>query len=326
MFHYSLISVLLIAQGGKIASNGPDLRCGANCLYIALKALELTTENFSALEDRLGQPRFQGYTLAQLHEAASDFGAHSYPVLTSPERLRQRRSLGESFACIAHLKRDHFVLVTDMNDQTIHIVDPPIVYDVPLGTFHSMFSGHALLIGREALRSEDAIAATVGGSDWIWVCLGVIAASSAAVLIVWGLPKARIGRSALVIVLAVAAAGCGGEAKNRSELGRPRVVVENEHIDLGELDLRGSTPGVANFILRNEGSAPLQLRNVSSSCGCAVASIETPLINQGAESKLVVSVPPKGNPVKGEVLILSFSQMIPIDHVSISECHGSART
>ena len=68
-----------------------DLRCGAYCLYVSLKALDLPVEDFAALEAKLGQPSRAGYSMLQLAEAARSYGAYVEGVETNLDALSRRR-------------------------------------------------------------------------------------------------------------------------------------------------------------------------------------------------------------------------------------------
>src|SRR5690606_13492042 len=94
-----------------------QVRCGLFCLYVATSILGSEDTEFDKLDTLLGTPDPQGYSLEQLRVAAEKSGFHAAGVQTTCQRLGWRREMGETFACIAHLKRGHFVLVRDVADE-----------------------------------------------------------------------------------------------------------------------------------------------------------------------------------------------------------------
>lgn len=59
---------------------------------------------------------------------------------------------------------------------------------------------------------------------------------------------------------------------NLKDKEKPKVEVKNKFIDLGEMKVSDEKRG--EFIIKNIGQKPLQLFNVSSSCGCTLGQIE----------------------------------------------------
>lgn len=131
-------------------------RCGSYCLMTALLSLDRAPEAMEQLEAVLGQPSEEGYSLQQLALAAEHFGAKAMAVQTSPDALLQRTG---QFACIAHLRGNHFALLADMNKEEALVVDPPGTYPLPLPSLQSQWDGTALLISKQPLESEEALVA-----------------------------------------------------------------------------------------------------------------------------------------------------------------------
>lgn len=57
----------------------------------------------------------------------------------------------------------------------------------------------------------------------------------------------------------------------REDKERPKIEVKNNFSDLGQMKV--SQEKSADFIVKNVGQKPLQLFNISSSCGCTVAQV-----------------------------------------------------
>lgn len=126
--------------------------------------------------------------------------------------------------------------------------------------------------------------------------------------------------AALVLIFAFSAK----EQKNSSAITsykatdsqRPKVKSESYFQDLGKIKVSQEKSAV--FYLTNTGSKPLQLFNISSSCGCTVGQIEietqkspefgmhsnsnwSALLEPGKEAKIHVIYRPYVMPVSGEV-------------------------
>jgi len=126
-----------------------DLRCGAYCLYVAMKAVGIPVEQYDELEARLGQPGVAGYSMQQLAETATSFGGHTIALKTTLAHLSRRT---DRFACIAHLpERNHFVCIYDIDDRSVYVVDPPRSYSVDRSGFNHLWTGNALLIADHPL-------------------------------------------------------------------------------------------------------------------------------------------------------------------------------
>jgi ABC-type bacteriocin/lantibiotic exporter with double-glycine peptidase domain len=155
-----MISILIISLLGAEPANQstPDLRCGAYCLYVSLKALDVEGVTFGEIESRLGPPSAAGYSIGQLDELARHYGLQTLAVRTNTGNLRLRR---QPFACVALLKGGHFVNLAEVDDSTAFVIDPPREYALPSPTLSSVWDGTALLLARDPLEAEEAL-----GSRW----------------------------------------------------------------------------------------------------------------------------------------------------------------
>lgn len=132
----------------------PLLRCGSHCLYTALNLFDKGPDKFEDLETLMGQPTFQGYSLAEIQEAAEKYGLVTLTVSTTLENLQART---DRFACIAHINDSHFVLVGDVKGGKVSLIDPPRSFTLPTATFLSQWDGAALLLSDVALEAEESI-------------------------------------------------------------------------------------------------------------------------------------------------------------------------
>lgn len=262
-------------------SEEPELRCGAYCLYLALNMIGHPSASFEAIEQALGPPGEAGYSMQQLAEVARRSGAHCEGFQTDLQSLQKRQ---RPFACIALLKKGHFVVVYDVDDENVYVVDPPKKILVGRDGFASLWSGKTLLLAdRPIVRDHRRwiILAEVAGG----VALGAFG--------LWWFTKRRsapIGRNvAAALAIAVTSlAGC-----ERSETGRPlgpRIGVEPRAINLGRsrISLQGTVRSA--LILRNKGSEPLKIWSIHSSCGCTVVSAPRATIAPSESAKVSVEV------------------------------------
>lgn len=147
----AMLSVLLLVRDPQ-HHDGND--CGLNCLFVAMLSqrpeVRISRTELSSL---LGV-RNEGNTFSDMKRTAEALGFHSLAVETSLENISART---RPFACIAHLSTDHFVLISDIRQETVAIVDPPRLSTVPASQFVSMWSGKCLLISNGELESEEEI-------------------------------------------------------------------------------------------------------------------------------------------------------------------------
>jgi hypothetical protein len=296
----SLIPLLALGQvANSTAERGSDVRCGAYCLQVALKAIGYAPEEYGTLEKALGPPGPLGYSLAQLSNEARRRGAETLAVETSLENLRSRE---EAFACITLLGAKHFVLLFDADEAKVSIVDPPRAYTLPIETFRHSWTGKSLLISRQPLQAEEAlrprrvpflstlawalIIFTIGfagyhGGRWALRCIrpGRLAASGV-VLIAPG-------------ILGLFEAGCTPVA-GHSERGQPppsaappSIQVDPDIHRIG--DVLRERPGATldlKTTVRNRGGGTLIISSIGTSCGCTKVHIDRDKLGPGETSKL----------------------------------------
>jgi ABC-type bacteriocin/lantibiotic exporter with double-glycine peptidase domain len=146
-------STLVIAAAALAAADGtPDLRCGAYCLYVSLKALDAQVGTYQEFEERLGGPSADGYSLGELQQTAGQYGMQTLAVQTNCENLRRRPG---RFACIAHISGNHFVNLSQIDAGRVRVIDPPRDNLIPVDTLRSQWDGTALLISASPLLAEE---------------------------------------------------------------------------------------------------------------------------------------------------------------------------
>ena len=138
--------------------------CGAYCLYLGLNAIDLPVESMERLQEELGSPPRGGYSLGQIDAVAKKHGAQTLGVQTTLDNLRVRK---ERFACIAHLKENHFVLLAKIDTEGVMVVDPPHHRLVPFVTWVRDWDGVALLLSQTPLKPEEDLR-----QPWNWKLIG----------------------------------------------------------------------------------------------------------------------------------------------------------
>ncbi|HUY87406.1 MAG TPA: cysteine peptidase family C39 domain-containing protein [Pirellulales bacterium] len=168
-------ALLAIAIAGAVPekSTDVDMRCGAYCLYVSLKALQPSAPSYAEIEAKLGAPSPAGYSLGALADVAEAYGAQTLGVVTDPENLASR---SRPFACIARLGENHFVNIGDVAGGMATIIDAPRKYDLPLDTLRTSWDGTALLVSMSPLTPEEELAPRS------WRMVGIVALAGFALL------------------------------------------------------------------------------------------------------------------------------------------------
>lgn len=85
-------------------------------------------------------------------------------------------------------------------------------------------------------------------------------------------PRYMVSITLLALALSPVAAPGAESAAQEEAVAGPAMVVEKTEVDFGEV-VRGNDQ-THDFVLRNEGSEPLEIDRVDSSCGCTVADFD----------------------------------------------------
>lgn len=180
----ALVALLLFVQQPLLKDSSvataatPDLRCGAMCLYVGLRGIDVPVASFESIEKKLGPASSMGYSMDQLRSAAEEFGAHALPIQTNLENLRKRR---RPFACIAHLTTGHFVLIGDVTNDSVYVINPPqSAANVPVATFLLMWDQRVLVLAREPVEPEERFRKLPTGL-WIWSAI-----LATVTIVIWG--------------------------------------------------------------------------------------------------------------------------------------------
>jgi ABC-type bacteriocin/lantibiotic exporter with double-glycine peptidase domain len=154
---------LTVAAGSVSAASDP--LCGAECLYTALVALDVEPGNYADFLQQAAPTDPRGLSLGRLAELAEERGLSTLLVETSLANLRRRRD-EPPFVCLAHVDGDHFLLIGDIQPQTVWTIDPPAEREVAAAVFQQRWRGHALLLSRQPLRPEAELPVA---RDWWWL-------------------------------------------------------------------------------------------------------------------------------------------------------------
>lgn len=231
--------MLVLGQGspaGDASAKGAqssDVRCGAFCLYVSLKALGIKVPAFDKFEQELGPPASDGYSMGALAAEAEKYGAKTLGVKTTLENLRKRSD--SRFACIAHVSGSHFINVVDVTEEYVHVIDPPSPAGVMApDAFRSIWDGNCLLIANGPLVAEEDLP-----KDFPWKRIAgwTLAVFGGIVLIMLAGSIRRRFKSAAALsafFLVAAAAGCRGEYGRIAPIGA-RIDVREPRRQLGQI-------------------------------------------------------------------------------------------
>ena len=159
-----------------------DDLCGTYVLYVAAKSLGADVGTLADFESDLGPPPRGGHSLAELAEAAERFRLQTLGVQTTLANLEKRTP---PWACIARLQIGHYVLIGQIDGESVLVVDPPTSARLPRSVFENLWDGNALLISTTPLLGEEAVTqlpvvrhASGGGvTNWFWGVLLILVVS-----------------------------------------------------------------------------------------------------------------------------------------------------
>ena len=97
----------------------------------------------------------------------------------------------------------------------------------------------------------------------------------------------------IIALIAIAAGGCVNKT--------PKIELIPDSYDFGDVPYEKIEH---TFLVRNAGAAPLEIRGVSTSCGCTKAAVESETIMPGETTNLLVTFDPNimGDNETGELL------------------------
>lgn len=164
--------------------------CGVNCLFVGLTVLNGNADlSLTDLSSRLS-PKGEGNSIAQLSSTANDLGFQTMAVSTTLESLQIRE---RPFVFIAHMKQDHYVLISDATDTAVQMVNPPQTSTVPAASFIEAWDGTGLLISSEKLEPEESLVSRLWWSAFRMNALYAVAIAGALAVLVF-LARALLNR------------------------------------------------------------------------------------------------------------------------------------
>jgi hypothetical protein len=274
-----LVVVLCMAvpQTAEKKIGGVNLKCGAYCLYVGLRSLDVPVGTYEELEKTLGPPGNHGYSMEDLAGTARKLGAYADGVETSLDRLSYRKG---RFACIALVERGHFVILYDYDRDkgVVHIIDPPEKREIQADAFRDIWTKKALLVSDKPLEAEESIRPPLN--------LGLIAACFMASLasLMLGVAFFRFfrGRVASAVLVLWVVSGCGGTQPAGTN-GLPRLMLDPEVVDFTSEAVDGGTLLDAEVTIHNAGTELLRIFSVASSCGCTVVKAPSTIAPGGSD-------------------------------------------
>ncbi|MDD5155029.1 MAG: hypothetical protein PHF11_00890, partial [Candidatus Omnitrophica bacterium] len=155
--------------------------CGSKALYdfLAYKGLDVAEQDIAVMALSIdilngvvkpeGDPKVIKNSLLALSKASEFFGAKLYPVKIDAAALADEAVLAEITPFLAHLKGDHYILVTKVGQDKVYFSDQHKEEFLPKARFLEEFSGYALvsqLISALTLLSPEEASRVKGAGDW----------------------------------------------------------------------------------------------------------------------------------------------------------------
>ena len=146
-----LIALLLSTFGGVASGQtihidenklfpGDHATCGVNCVYMLLKLHDVPV-TLKEVFRVVPCDRKRGSTLLQLKDGLKQFGFTCKGLQMDVDQLGRIQ-----LPAIAHLKKEHFVLILSVEDSKVRIADPPAVYrEMEIEDFAKDWSGVVLI-------------------------------------------------------------------------------------------------------------------------------------------------------------------------------------
>lgn len=214
--------------------------------------------------------------------------------------MYRKNRLGESFVCISHLKKDHYVILYDATGNKVQFCDPPKLRELDTLVFEKAWDGKVLLISNMDLRLEE----DVSRHRWIrflyiravaWFLI-LLAISSMLFMIRTFAKRSRLRLPGLMlygVISTVGVLGC-----DKQNLSNPvsestyggSIKVEPEKHDLGVvLGGLGKTLKIKTKIT-NEGDQKLLIDGVDASCECTSVKLAQNELRPGASVDLETEI------------------------------------
>ena len=287
---YTILSIIAQVPGDAPKSRD-DLYCGAYCLYVSLRALDVPVANLEELEKRLGKPTSMGFSMAAMEQAARSYGIHTSAVTTNLSNLAEREG---RLACIALLERQsHFVCISDISDKMVTVIDPPGSSKLSRQSFELIWDGKALLLSNKEIIPLPAKSLTFD-SVLIAICVSLCIAFLIGLihrLMAGGGNKSLFklfqrNHCLLFALIVDCNLGC---QKDDTLGGQPVASFSSRFISLGTLsDTLEKSNG--KFTISNVGDKDLMIQSVQSSCGCTLVQPKSLIIKPNESSELQFEV------------------------------------
>lgn len=294
------IAMVLAGQSSGQSSASRDNRlCGPYCLFVASVALGADPGRFEDFVASLGPPAADGYSMAQLEQAAGKLGLKTMGVRTRIESLGR---VHKPFACIALMDK-HFALIQDIDETggMIAVLDPPDRRTIPIDTFSLEYSGSMLLLSPTGIVFRPEL-------PWKAVGIaGIVLAVPALLLLFylrikrgrhWGRTAIASGLIVGLILPLATIAGCDGRNSASSAVGsgtkavsRHTLRVEPPVVDLGSILVDSPVTTVEGKVqLWNDRTEPIRITSVTKRCECTTLLLDKPVILPSSSAQLTARI------------------------------------
>jgi Protein of unknown function (DUF1573)/Peptidase C39 family len=271
-----------------------DNLCGAECLYIALRALNShqLPPSFSAFVKTHPPSSKAGYSLAMLFDIAERNGVNAKLLQLSSEQLI---AVADRYQVILHLSGpSHFILCEEAKPIGVKAFDPES-RSVFLSSrqLQERWKGNCLVLSNSPIKVPSGYFGFWNQvTGWIAIACCIVLASLSFILWLRRNRYPNLLGFVLLASLLSAHTGCVGHVADDvdtilSSDGK-FVVLGDSHRDVGEVQHGDVLEAV--FLVKNEALSPLHIDRLKPSCSCALASAIPQVIgpNETGTIKLIV--------------------------------------
>ncbi len=129
-----------------------DSDCGLVCCFLAMQALDATTQTYSELKKQVGKVPNSGFSLDEMRGICENAGLHAQII--EIDKLSQLDKLKQEYVFIVHHNRGHYVVLGPADELSVEYFDKSGHFRVPRGKFESEMSGFVLVVAAEVLDLE----------------------------------------------------------------------------------------------------------------------------------------------------------------------------
>jgi len=153
-----------------------DSDCGLVCCFLAMQALDATTQTYSELKKQVGKVPDNGFSIDEMRQICENAGLHAQVIEIN--KLSQLEQINQDYIFIVHHNRGHYVVLGPTDKLSVQYFDKSGQFRVPRGKFESEMSGFVLVVATEVLDlKSNAGVGLVRGVLWAGAGAAILVAS-----------------------------------------------------------------------------------------------------------------------------------------------------